>query len=86
MEVKCFANDTWIGSTYAPPFDLSWENPPAGTYVLSATAADEFGAASTAPLLEVTVFEATQISVVVAEADGSVSVTFATTMGQTYTI
>ena len=86
MQVKYFANDTWIGSTYAPPFDLSWDNPPAGTYVLSATAADEFGAVSTSPLVETTVFEATQISVAVAEADRSIAVTFATTMGQTYTI
>jgi RHS repeat-associated protein len=54
-QVQFFANGASIGTATASPFSVSWANPTAGTYTLTAVATDGFGATTTSAARTVTI-------------------------------
>jgi fibronectin type 3 domain-containing protein len=54
-QVDFYATGIYLGSAYAPPFRYNWVNPPAGTYLLVATATDALGARTDSVQVSVTV-------------------------------
>src|SRR6185503_20357980 len=84
--VEFFADGNSIGESDQFPFTLPWTNAPAGTYLLNATATDEFGAATTSPGITLPLLEMPQLARPALQADGSVRIAFQTTSGQTYTV
>ena len=53
--VDFFANSTFIGTATASPYTISWTNVAAGTYSLTAVAADNSGATTTSTAVSATV-------------------------------
>lgn len=54
-QVEFFANGVLIGTDTASPWSISWANPPAGTYALTARATDSQGAQTTSVARTVTI-------------------------------
>jgi len=81
--VDFFAGTQQVGMTTASPFTVTWNNVPAGTYVLTAVATDNAGATATSMPLTVTVAAApinapTTTLVFVAPTDYATNVDFCT--------
>jgi subtilisin family serine protease len=60
VSVAFYAGTALIGIDAAPPFELTWTNPPVGTYPLTAVATDKDGAASTSPAVTIRVLPGSQ--------------------------
>ncbi len=54
-QVSFYASGQLIGSDTAAPYEVSWENVPIGTYLLTAVASDEMGATATSAGVSITV-------------------------------
>lgn len=55
QRVEFHAGVVWLGQAVASPYSLSWTNPPAGTYALTAVAVDGWGARATSSVATITV-------------------------------
>ncbi|HUR45351.1 MAG TPA: Ig-like domain-containing protein [Candidatus Saccharimonadales bacterium] len=83
--VQFFANENLIGAVSTAPFSISWSNAPAGTYVLTAIAFDDLGAATVSGPLTVSLLEL-RLQHHVRQNDGSITFDFATLKNRTYTV
>ena len=54
-QVEFFANGSAIGISAGPPYQISWEEVPIGSYALTARSTDNAGASTTSPAIHVTV-------------------------------
>ena len=63
VKVEFFANGIKLGEIADAPYVFVWNNAPAGTYSLTATATDNFGATTTSNPVSVTVLGAANITV-----------------------
>ncbi len=54
-QVDFYAGSTLIGSDMSAPFEVTWKNPPAGTYALTSAATDRLGATTTSEAVSITV-------------------------------
>jgi uncharacterized delta-60 repeat protein len=52
-QVDVYAGDTLVGSGNAAPFEITWNNPAAGDYSLTADATDNFGTTSTSAAVNI---------------------------------
>jgi hypothetical protein len=84
--VEFYVDGTSIGEVDQFPFIRPWNNPAAGTYLLTATAIDEFGVAADSATVALSVVERPLVAQPIVQADGSVMLAFPTTSGQTYTV
>jgi hypothetical protein len=84
--VEFFVDGISIGEAEQFPFTKLWNNPPAGAYLLTATAIDEFGVAADSAMVALSVVERPLVAQPIVQADGSVMLAFPTTSGQTYTV
>jgi uncharacterized delta-60 repeat protein len=57
-KVELFDLGNKIGESFQPPFTISWTNPPPGSHLILARAADQFGATATSPSVFVSVLVA----------------------------
>lgn len=55
VDVRFFANSTELGVLTEPPYSVTWTNPPAGTYTLTARATDNRGARTTSAAVAISV-------------------------------
>ncbi len=84
--VEFFVDGDSIGEVNQFPFTKLWNNPAAGTYLLTATATDEFGVAADSATVPLSVIERPLVAQPIVQANGSVMIAFPTTSGQTYTV
>jgi hypothetical protein len=84
--VEFFVDGISIGEANQPPFTKMWNNPPAGTYLLTATATEEFGIVADSASVTVSAVERPLVAQPTVQANGSVTIAFPTTSGQTYTV
>jgi hypothetical protein len=84
--VKFFVDGISIGEVDQFPFTKAWNNPAAGTHLLTATATDEFGVATDSATVALSVVERPLVARPIVQANGSVMIAFPTTSGQTYTV
>jgi hypothetical protein len=85
-QVEFFIDGDPLGAVEALPFTLLWNNPSAGTHVVTARATDDWGATATSPAIRVPVFQLPQMQRVMPHSGGGIAFEFPTTAGQTYTI
>jgi hypothetical protein len=84
--VEFFVDGISIGEVDQFPFTKLWNNPAAGTYLLTATVIDEFGVAADSAIVALSVVEKPFVARPVVQSNGSVMIAFLTTSGQTYTV
>jgi predicted phage tail protein len=65
------ANGTLLASDNLAPFEISWENVPAGSYSLTAIATDNFGASSTSAAVNIVVTNSAPLVAITSPASGS---------------
>jgi hypothetical protein len=56
--VDFYSGDVLLGSTAAEPFEITWNNVPAGTYSIGAIATDNVGETATSAVVNISVTEA----------------------------
>jgi hypothetical protein len=61
--VEFFANGTDLGGVTSAPYNFTWQNPPAGTYALTAVASDSQGLSATSSVVNVIVAQAPTVSI-----------------------
>jgi hypothetical protein len=87
--VEFFQNDTYLGAVTNSPYDFNWTNVTAGSYTLTARAADNFGATAISSPVVISVTNSSAAPVVIlnpAINDGAFQFSFATQSGPNYTV
>ena len=62
--VDFYAGSTLLGTDTSSPYSFTWSNAPAGTYLMTAVATDNGGAAGSSPIIAVTVKPAGSLTTV----------------------
>jgi hypothetical protein len=85
-QVEFFINGDPLGAVEALPFTMLWNNPSAGTHVVTARVTDDWGATAISAAIQVPVFQLPQMQRVMPRSGGGIAFEFPTTAGQTYTV
>jgi len=86
QQVDYFVDGNLDGSTFEAPFSYIWNSSIPGTFQITATAKDDFGSIVTSLPITIPIFKIPEVSRVIPETDGAVSIEFDTINGHRYTI